>query len=249
MHETITSRKNARVLHMKKLASSAGYREETGEFFCDGQKLFEDAVNSGFKIKTVMYSAVPPKNIPADAEVYSVTDGVMEVISLMKTPQKLVFSCEMNRSNAAAEISGQAIIIETIQDPGNVGTILRTANALGIDTVIFTGDCADPFSPKVVRASMGAIFRQKLLKMTLAEVSALKKQGYKIIGAALDSTAKQIGEISLEKTIVAIGSEGSGLSPELIAICDQLAIIPMQPGSESLNAAIAAAIIMWEMKK
>ena len=140
-----------------------------------------------------------------------------------------------------------AIVLEGVQDPGNVGTVIRTANAFGMDAVILTGACADLYHPKTVRASMGAIFRQTVLEMDRAFLSPfLKEQGLPLYAAALDERAVDVREVSLRHAAVAVGSEGRGLSAELIAMSDQTVIIPMGPDSESLNAAVAAAVIMWE---
>ena len=143
-----------------------------------------------------------------------------------------------------------AIVLESVQDPGNVGTVIRTANAFGVDAVILTGVCADLYNPKTVRATMGAIFRQRVLELPLAELrAALDENGLPLYGAALSETARDFREIPLDKAAVAVGSEGNGLSTELLAICDGQLIIPMRPDSESLNAGVAASVIMWEMSR
>ena len=140
-----------------------------------------------------------------------------------------------------------AIVLEGVQDPGNVGTVIRTANAFGIGAVILTGDCADLYHPKTVRATMGAIFRQPVLEMDLAFLADfLKDHGLPLYAAALDPQAVDLREVSLRHAAVAVGSEGRGLSAALIDISEKNVIIPMQADSESLNAAVAAAVLMWE---
>ena len=135
-------------------------------------------------------------------------------------------------------------VIENLQDPGNVGTIIRSANAFDIDAVIMVGACADLYNPKTVRASMGAIFRQRVLKMSIDELDEFtRRQCLPLFGAALSDKAAD------NRSAVAIGSEGRGLSRELLDICGGELIIPMNPHSESLNAAIAASVIMWEMSR
>ena len=141
-------------------------------------------------------------------------------------------------------------MLETVQDPGNVGTVIRTANAFGMDAVILTGDCADIYNPKTVRATMGAIFRQRVITCTLDGLRALlEKNRLPLYGAALSDRARDIRGVELKNAAAAIGSEGHGLSRALLDMCESELIIPMQPGSESLNAGIAAAVVMWEMSR
>jgi TrmH family RNA methyltransferase len=143
-----------------------------------------------------------------------------------------------------------AIVLENVQDPGNVGTVIRTANAFRIDAVILTGACADLYQPKTVRATMGAIFRQKVLRIEREYLGDfLRDQGLPLYGAALSDQAQDLRGLPLQHVAVAIGSEGQGLSRELLALCDGELIIPMNPDSESLNAAVAASIVMWEMAR
>ena len=143
-----------------------------------------------------------------------------------------------------------AILLENVQDPGNVGTVIRTAAAMGVKTVILCGACADVYSPKTARATMGAIFSQRIVRLSAAEAAALAAdRGMKLYGAALSPRAKDIRELELKNAVVAIGSEGRGLSEELLGLCDGELIIPMAPGSESLNAAVAASIVLWEMAR
>ena len=129
-------------------------------------------------------------------------------------------------------------------------TVVRTANALGMDAVVLTGACADLYSPKTVRAAMGALFRQPVLTCTTDELlQLLHARGLKLYGAALTDAAQDLRRVPLSPAAVAIGSEGRGLSAQLLAQCDGQIIIPMQPGAESLNAAVAAAVVMWEIAR
>jgi TrmH family RNA methyltransferase len=141
------------------------------------------------------------------------------------------------------------IILEGVQDPGNVGAVVRTADAFGIGAVVLTGGCADPYNPKTVRATMGAIFRQNIIVTDMSGVAALKLNGYLLYGASLGEGSRDIREVPLQNAAVAIGSEGHGLSDDMLALCDEKLVIPMSPKSESLNAAVAASIVMWEMRR
>jgi TrmH family RNA methyltransferase len=138
------------------------------------------------------------------------------------------------------------IVLENVQDPGNVGTVLRTADAFGMDLVVLCGACADPYNPKTVRASMGAVFRQPVARTDTAGLQALLG-GLPLYGAALAEDAADIRALPKTGLAVAVGNEGGGLTPELLSLCRGTAIIPMRPQTESLNAGVAAAVIMWEM--
>ena len=246
MTEIIKSRKNEKIVHMKKLGSSASYRRETGETLCDGAKLLREALSHGVKVTAVLTCG--EVSVPENVKVYQVDRELLEYVSPMKTPQTVLFSCEIpDMSGGGAEIKN-AIILENIQDPGNVGTMIRTANAFSVDTVILAGDCADPFSPKTVRASMGASFRQRIVRMDLAEIEELKEK-MPIYGAALSERSVDIGNVDLKNAAVVIGNEGSGLSDEMLSLCSGEMIIPMNPDCESLNAGAAAAVVMWEMRR
>ncbi len=142
------------------------------------------------------------------------------------------------------------MVLENVQDPGNVGTVLRTAAALGTELVILTGECADPWNPKTVRAAMGALFRQPLLQLSRAELAKrLREWELPLYGAALSPESADVRTVSLHRAAVAVGNEGNGLSEALLDMCEKKIIIPMTPGSESLNAAVAASLLMWEMAR
>ncbi len=247
--DEIKSRKNPLIAHMKKLGADSDYRRASGEFLCDGDKLLTEALYNGADITAVLYSSREPDALPLSVPVYLVAHDIIETVSPLKSPQGIVFSCRIpdRRINPAAD--GFYIILEGIQDPGNVGTILRTADAFNVNGVILTGGCADPYNPKTIRATMGAIFRQSILDMELDGVRALKESGLKIYGAALSPESRDVRDVSFDNAAVAIGSEGRGLTPDLISLCDEKLIIPMSPKCESLNAAVAAAIIMWEVTR
>ena len=140
-------------------------------------------------------------------------------------------------------------MLDGVQDPGNVGAIIRTANAFGIKSVMMTEGCADPYNPKTIRASMGAIFRQPIRNVTMPELIEFKSNGASFFGAELREGSSDILSANLEGSIIAIGSEGRGLSREVLSLCSQSIAISIAPGCESLNVAVAAAIFMWEASK
>ena len=247
--EHISSRKNAYIMRLRALANDAELRRKEGEYLCDGLKLLDEALQKGAEVCSVLWKG-EAKPVPGleGAKQYVATEELFDYASPMKNSPGPVFTIAMPEK-AEADFE-RAILLENVQDPGNVGTVIRTAAAMGIKTVILCGACADVYSPKTARATMGAIFSERIIRLSAAEAAALaRKKGLKLYGAALSDRAKDIRDIQLENAIVAIGSEGRGLSEELLSLCDGELIIPMAPGSESLNAAIAASIVLWEMAR
>ena len=242
--ERITSSQNPLLRHIRKLQSSRAYREEQKEFVADGFKLLNEALKWYPKLKTVIVSesqSVPP--LPEGVRCVQIPDSLMQSLSDMKTPQGVIFTCELPAWEDA-RVSIGMLLLDRIQDPGNLGTILRTADAFDIP-VALTNGCADPYSEKTIRASMGAVFRTVPHWVELDQVLT---SGVPIAVTALTPQAFDIREIKLNDFLVVIGSEGQGVCNELLAASEKQLIIPMQPRCESLNAAIAAAIVMWQMK-
>jgi len=247
MMETLTSRKNRIIARVRTLGADRAFREAEGEYVCDGVKLLREAIAWNAEITCVLWAEEPTLDVPCAAQ-YRVSRDLLDYVSPLKSAQGVLFTVKMRRQDAADP--GKTLVLETIQDPGNLGTILRTADALGVDTVILTGGCADAYNPKTVRAAMGALFRQRFVRMERGEAADwLHAAGRKLYGAALSARASDIRALDLDSAAVAIGSEGQGLSPELLASCDGELIIPMRARCESLNAAVAAAIVMWELTK
>ena len=167
----------------------------------------------------------------------------------METPQGALFLCRLPEKRAFQAKPGM-LLLDGIQDPGNLGTILRTADALDIPVALLEG-CADPYSHKVVRSSMGAVFRSPVVQSTWAEVRAsCMEAGIPVAVTALTDRAKDIrDEADLGRMAVVIGSEGRGVRTEILEAADGELIIPMNPRCESLNAAVAATIVMWQMNQ
>ena len=245
--ERLTSRKNPLISHLRRLGADRAYRQEQGEFLCDGEKLLYEALRWGAEITAVLWGYEPTERIACPQQ-YRAEKDLLDYVSPLKSAASVVFSARMKAWDDGTP--GKTLVLETIQDPGNLGTILRTANALGIDTVLLTGACADVYNPKTIRAGMGAVFRQRWLEMDRTAMKAyLDASGLRLYGAALSERSADIRSFSLENAAVAIGSEGQGLSDKLLSMCAGELIIPMNAQCESLNAAVAAAIIMWELAK
>ena len=248
MEERISSRKNPLLQQVRKLLSSRKEREQAGLFVSDGTKLLEEAVKFESGLHTVILSDGVDVAVPDGVRVVRVPEDVMASISPMEAPQGALFLCRLPEKTAFAAQRGM-LLLDGIQDPGNIGTILRTADALEVPVVLLEG-CADPYSHKVVRSSMGAVFRTKVVQSTWAEVqAACKAAGIPVAVTALSERAKDIRSADLTQMAVVIGSEGRGVRQEILGSADAELIIPMNPRCESLNAAIAATICMWQMKK
>ena len=248
MRETITSRKNPLIQQVRKLLSSRKERESTGLFVSDGTKLLQEAIRWFPGLDTVILTANVNIEIPDSVRTVVVPEDVMASISPMESPQGALFVCRLPERTDFCPQPGM-LLLDGIQDPGNLGTILRTADALQIPVALLEG-CADPYSHKVVRASMGAVFRTQVVQTTWAEAkAACAAAGIPVGVTALNDTAKDLREAPLDTMAVVIGSEGQGVRQEILDSADRSLIIPMNPNCESLNAAIAAAIVMWQMKK
>ena len=242
--ERITSRQNPLLRHAKKLLTSRSYRESCGEFAADGTKLLEEAARWVPGLHTVIAAdGVELCRLPEETRVVRVPRDVMASVSQMDAPQGAIFLCKIPQPPTAE------LLLDGIQDPGNLGTILRTADALAVPVVLLPG-CADVWNPKVVRASMGAAFRAVPVSMTReAAVASCRANGVRLLATALRADAHDLREETLSQAAVIIGSEGQGVCRELLAAADGTVIIPMQSHCESLNAAVAATIVMWQMRR
>ena len=243
----ITSRQNGRIQQLRKLLRSRKAREEAGLFVSDGTKLLAEAVRWWPGLETVVLTEGLQAQIPAGVEVLTVSGDIMEYISPMESPQGALFVCRLPEKRDFVPVPGM-LLLDGIQDPGNLGTILRTANALQVPVVLLEG-CADPYSHKVVRASMGAVFRSVPVQADWQKVkAACESANIPVAVTALSDRAEDIRNAPLEQMAVVIGSEGQGVRREIMESAARELIIPMDSACESLNAAVAATIVMWQMK-
>ena len=247
MEQRITSRKNPLLQQVKKLLSSRKPREEAGLFVSDGTKLLEEAVKYFPGLDTVILSDGVEVSLPREVKVIRVPGDVMESISPMQSPQGALFLCRLPEKAEFVPQKGM-LLLDGIQDPGNLGTMLRTADALDIPVCLLEG-CADPYSHKVVRSSMGAVFRRSVIQATWEQVRAgCAEARIPVAVTALSPRAVDIRGADVKNMAVVIGSEGQGVRREILENAGAELIIPMNPHCESLNAAVAATIVMWQMK-
>ena len=248
MEMRITARKNPLLQQVKKLFSSRKEREAAGLFAADGTKLLQEAVRFYPGLDTVILSDGVEAEVPSHVRLIRVPEDVMASISPMEAPQGAVFLCRLPEKQPMVA-QKPLLLLDGIQDPGNLGTILRTADALQVPVVLLEG-CADPYSHKVVRASMGAVFRTPVLQSTWAEASRILREArIPVAVTALSDRARDIRQAPLQEMAVVIGSEGRGVRPEILSAADHELIIPMNANCESLNAAVAASIVLWQMQQ
>lgn len=260
---TITSRTNPTIIETAALHEKK-YRDERRLFLLEGIKLFKEAVSSGLDIVSVFtseknYSLC--RELMPEGEIITVSDSVFEKLSTEKSPQGVICVAKyidkihiVNKIYSMEDFLGEnrrCLILSSVRDPGNLGTIIRTAAAFGIDELILSPDCTDIYNPKTIRGAMGTLFRQKI---TYAEnlystVITMKRAGYNVCASILDKDSKRLDEMKIDsKTAFIVGNEGHGISPEIIEAASEKVYIPMEEGVESLNAAMAATVFMWQMK-
>lgn len=248
MIKEITSPKNKTVCELKKLKIKK-YREQSGSFLAEGYRNVCDSICKQVpKMVLLEQSFAEPVPIPAETEVYRVSEEILKEICDTKTPQGIaaVFSIPAEKSIT----SDSVLLLNGVSDPGNLGTILRTALAAGFTDIILDEQCADVYAPKVVRSAMSAVFSLNLIRVRHLEESVkdLQQMGYQVFGAALTNEAKSLYETGFpRKTALMFGSEANGIAPELLPLCDLLYLIPMNAEIESLNVAVAAGISMYEV--
>ncbi len=259
MITAIESKHNTTLRHLARLNREKKYRQGAGEMVCEGWKMLGEALSSGVTVKTVLQRTgdAPDSGLIAQAEaqgarLFEAEASLFAQASDVETPQGVIFSCvpPKRRADHLPETLSGAILLDGVQDPGNLGTILRTADAFALDAVILCEGCTDPTAPKVVRATMGAAFRQPVYRMPLAEAAAaLKTRGLPVYAAALEPDSVPSTALDLHGAAVIVGSEGRGVTAQALELCDKKVVIPMAGRAESLNAGVAAAILIWEMTK
>lgn len=240
----LQSRQNPLCVHLRRLASQSRYRRQQAEFLADGEKLWQEAVRWNAPVSRVVTLPETALEVPPGVEHIQVTAELMAYLSPMEAPQGVLFTVKIGEDQLKPEKNGRYLVLDGLQDPGNVGTIWRTADALGADGLLLVNHCADRYNPKTVRATMGACFRLPVWEMTVEELAALDLPLY---AAALGEDTQTVGQTGLTGKTVVIGNEGHGVSKEVLTLCRGSVRIPMRERCESLNAAAAATILLWEM--
>ena len=245
--EHITSLKNPKVTAWKALKDRKG-RRESGCFLVEGRKMVEEALASAFDVEAVLVQEGVSFPDGLTMPVYELPAHVLAAVCDTKTPQGIAAVVRMKEQSALGK---HIVVLDGVQDPGNVGTIIRTADAAGLDGVLLSNQCADVFSPKVLRATMGSVFRMNLRTTDdlPGELTKLREKGYSILSSQLDGTPFYEREKVAEQFALVIGNEGNGVSEQVQQTATHRVRLPMRGGAESLNAAIAAAIMMYELMR
>lgn len=261
--DKITSRDNQYVRQARRLLAETKYRRQTGLFALEGARLCGDAAMSGAAIQTVLYTARAVKSygdtlqtlLAAGAHGLEITDELAAYIGDTTSPQGVFCVCKGLDKPAGLdtiEKNGKYLALENVQDPANMGAIIRTAEALGISGLLVSSGCCDRYNPKVLRASMGGVFRLPLVEVvSMAEaVAALQQRGMTAFACVVEQDVQPIQRVTFPPGAVAvIGNEGNGLTVETSRACAQRITIRMAGRAESLNASVAASLVAWEMMR
>lgn len=260
--ELITSKDNKRIKTVKKLISSASFRREEHRFTAEGLRLCSDALQSGADVDAAFFSEEFMEKHPdfvartksVVSSCFLLKNSIFSTLCDTKTPQGVLFVIKtLDKTPYFDKMNknGKVVALDNVQDPTNLGTILRTAEAFGVDLVVLSSDCCDIYAPKVIRGSMGAVFRQPFLIADDLPAFIRRFNTFGTSYAAVlerDSTSLTQCDFSAA-TLCAVGNEGNGLSDDVIAACSRKVFIPMKGGAESLNVSAAASILIWEMIK
>lgn len=254
--QVISSKDNELVKHIKKLKDKK-YRDESNEYIVEGVKLIEEAVKENAKIKKIVVCEDTtrtyeiPTNVMLEIAKYEciyVTEKIFATITQVTNPQGIMAIIEKNDKNKEIDFTQDIIVaLDDVQDPGNLGTILRTVDSIGLNQIIVSKGTADAFNAKVVRSTMGAIFRINIIEVEdlKQSIKEMKKHHFKLMVTSLQ-TDNSIYDIDFNKKIIVIGNESNGVSQEIQDMADEKAKIPMLGKTESLNASVAAGIVMYE---
>ncbi len=264
MKDIITSKDNPNIKLYQKLSSSKKARKENNMFCLEGYRLISDAVKENLELYCVFltkkasekYSkALNLQNDETFNKIVYISDEIALKLSDTKTPQGVFAICKkLDKINYTDKIlsSGKFIVLHNVQDPGNIGTIIRTADAVGVNGIILTGDNCDIYNPKLIRSTMGSIFRVKLYIENDFEkiIEIFNKNNVNSYAAVIDKNAISLTECNFtDNCVVVVGNEGNGLPKEISDLCTYKLTIKMQGNIDSLNAAMATGIILWEMLK
>ena len=248
--ERITSRQNPLVARLRKLGNDKKIRRQEGIFLCEGTKLVGEALGwkAGVETLVVAEGIALPGELPDTVRVVEVPADLLKAVSTVDTPQGMLAVCRAPDLTPPRTLEpGLYLVLDGVQDPGNVGTVWRTADAFGAEGVFLLPGCAEPFSPKTVRSTMGACFRLPVWETGLEDLTALLGgAGLPLYATALREDTADLRSVRLDRAAVVIGSEGRGVSQAVLDACALTLKIPMRDRCESLNAAVAASVVLWE---
>ncbi|MCM3716010.1 TrmH family RNA methyltransferase [Halalkalibacter oceani] len=247
----IDSSKNEQIKAWKKLHTKKG-REKAGQFLVEGFHLVEEALRASIKVNTVLLTdeTIPPQEWPlAELDVIMISPQVMKELAETETPQGVIAVCELPETPDAEITEGKYLLVDRVQDPGNLGTMIRTADSAGLTGVIVGDGCVDIFNGKLIRASQGSIFHLPVLKGDLVDwVERCKQAQIPVFGTALKGASSYSAIEPQRDFALLMGNEGEGVSEELLELTDQNLYIPIYGEAESLNVAVATGILLYYLR-
>jgi len=242
----ITSLENEKIKKYVRLKSKK-YRDQEGLFLVEGFHLVEEAYKENLIDEMIL---IEGETCPYDCPFFYVTEEVMKKLTMMETPSSVMAVC--HKKEMSTDLGSHLLLLDEIQDPGNLGTIIRSAKAFGIDTIILGDNCCDLYNPKVLRSTQGMAFHLNIIRENLATfILKLKKEKITIYGTKVDGgiDVYTLSNIQKEKYALVMGNEGNGVSNDILDLCDQYLYIPMNKEVESLNVGIATSILLYELNR
>lgn len=250
--QVITSKDNEKIKEIRKIKDNKKVRDEKGVYIVEGTKMIEEAIREKVEIETLVIceDCLEKETIDskllyeiAKYECIYVSDKIFNTLTEVVHPQGVLAIVKQPDNAKINYKDNMIVVLDNIQDPGNLGTIIRTADAAGLSQVLVTKNSVDAYNPKVIRSTMGAIFRVKVV--IIDNIEQLKQNGYSIVATSLQGN-KSIYDIQYKKHAIIIGNEANGVSKEMLEAADIKAKIPMKGKAESLNASVAASIMIYE---
>ncbi len=262
--EFITSKTNQKIKNVINLIKDKKERISQGLFVIEGIKIFQEAVKNKIAMSEIFVTQKFLENNSdifrfinnQDITVNIITEDISKKISENMTPQSLFVICKMKRPVNLEFVLGKKtdlVMVLNLQDPGNFGTIIRTCLAFGIKNILVSKDCPDIYNAKVLRATMGMVFRANIIKVEddVSEIKRLQRSGFKVYASSVSQKSETIQNVCFDKSdknVIIVGNESRGVSHTIIDLCDKIVKIPMQSGIDSLNVAVATGILIWELK-
>ena len=261
-YQVITSKNNDRVKQVCLLMRSASTRREFDRFALEGLRLCRDAALNGLQADELYFTQKALDKFPEDIELisahstraYLVSEDVFDKMAQTDSSQGVLSILPIGDAVSIDDVDskGRYVACVDLADPGNLGAISRTAEALGVGGMLLFGSCCDPYNPKALRASMGALLRLPVLRFDCVPdgMTVLKEKGLELFASVVDPYADAVQTVDFgDGSVVFIGNEANGLSDETVSLCDRRITIPISGRAESFNAAAAAAILLWELMK
>ncbi len=255
----ISSRDNKLIKEWRRLATDARFRKKSGAFAVEGARLCADAALSGVDISAVLVTPKAQEQYAAllaplfaVAPVYTIADSLSAYMSETASPQGVFAIGKCPKTALKVSAGKRYLALEDVQDPTNMGTVIRTAEAMGIDGLLLTDGCCDLYNPKVLRGSMGGVFRLPTLTVPdmARAVTVWQQEGLCVFACVVDGDAEKLTDVTFaDGDICLIGNEGNGLKPATVDACARRLTIPMAGRAESLNASMAAGIVLWELTR